>query len=155
MKDVVVIGMVWWGEREKVGMEGRWGARAYKGCVRVLLVSWKWLVRCTNIDTMKTWRSTRSLGKHEIIFQAAKEPHAAAKTATKITTPNTSLGSSELETISQDQNHSPDNFNPGDISATLLNHRKSYFSDSDPAGKRLSFDLESQYLPICCPGFIR
>jgi hypothetical protein len=38
MKDVVVIGMVWRGEREKVGMERRWGARAYKGCVRVLLV---------------------------------------------------------------------------------------------------------------------
>jgi hypothetical protein len=38
MKDVVVIGMVWRGEREKVGMERRWRARAYKGCVRVLLV---------------------------------------------------------------------------------------------------------------------
>src|SRR5437588_4153296 len=103
---------------------------------------------------METWRSTRSLGKHEISFQAAKEPHAAAKTAAKTTAPNTSLGSSELETISQDQNHSPDNFNPGDLSETLLNHRKSHFSDSHPAGKRLSFDLESQYLPICCLGFI-
>ena len=35
----VVIRMVRRGEREKVEMEGRWGARAYKGYVSVLLVS--------------------------------------------------------------------------------------------------------------------